>query len=365
MCHTGRTPAAVRFPDENHTAFLKGVFPMRRPVFLVLLTLVLLLAAGAACADIIKDFTFTPQDHAVDVAFTAQDYDSVTVYYTNKLEKGSLKLKSDDGRFTGTISVPKTYPGNTVTVTVKSARGKDLLKKTSVTTALVEIPAVEKAAEGRLSGVTVCVDPGHQGVPIGLSEPLGPGLSGKHTSTNGQAQGTVTRRKESVVVLEIGLKLRNALLLEGADVVMTREDQNTPVTNVHRAEIANDSGAGLFIRLHCDSSSNKKKRGIHVYIPLGSTYAREVADPKTYRTYGEALFSAMCEATGVTKGSVIQNNSYVASNWAKMPAFLVEMGYMSNEEDDLLLSTDEYQDALVKGMVNGLVEAARLRGLIQ
>lgn len=337
---------------------------MRRIAF-ILLVLVLILAASCAFADVIKDFSFTPLDHAVEVTFTAEGYDSVTVVYTNKLENGSVKLKAQDGRFTGTISLPATYPGNNVAVTIKSAKGKELMKKTYVQTALTEIPLAEKSPTGRLAGVTVCIDPGHTGVEFNKKEPMGPGLSGYHQTTNGQAQGVKTRRKESVVVLEIGLKLRNALLAEGADVIMTREDQETALSNVDRANVANDGGADLFIRLHCDSSSNKSNRGIHVYCPLSSTYAKAVANPDTYRTYGEALFNAMCAATGITKGSVILNNKYVGNNWATMPTFLVEMGYMSNEKDDVMLSTEEYQQNIVQGMVDGLVEVARLRGLIE
>ena len=48
-----------------------------------------------------------------------------------------------------------------------------------------------------------------------------------------------------------------------------------------------------------------------------------------------------------------------------MPAFLVEMGYMSNRDDDIMLSTEEYQAKVVQGMVDGLVAVARLRGLIE
>lgn len=332
--------------------------------FLFLTGLLLGLFLSVACADIIKDFSFTPLDHAVELTFSVKDTEKVVVHYTNSLEKGKLELSSADGHFSGTLSLPATYPGNNVAVTVKTPRGKELLKKTYVQTALEVIPLEEKAASGRLSGVTVCVDPGHQGVAIGLKEPMGPGLSGYHHTTNGQAQGVYTRRYESVVVLEVGQKLRNALLREGADVVMTREDQQTPVSNVRRAEIANEAGADLFIRLHCDANKNKKNRGISVFMPLSSTYAKQVADTETYRTYGDALLAAMLEKTGVAKGFVRQNNNYVASNWAKMPAFLVEMGYMSNEEDDKLLSDPVFQENIIAGMVEGLIQVAQLRGLI-
>ena len=337
---------------------------MRRLLFIALV-LALALACSAASAAVIKDFTYKPLDHAVELDFTAEGYDSVVINYVNSFDKGKVTLKSADGHYTCTISLPSTYPGNNVSVTVKSSKGKELMKKTYAKTAMEDIPLAEQAPEGRLKGVTVCVDPGHQGVECYAKEPMGPGLSGYHNTTNGQAQGTVTRRYESVVVLEVGKKLRNALLAEGASVVMTREDQETPVTNMRRAEIANDAEAHVFIRLHCDSSGNRKARGIFVYIPLSSTYAKEVADKDTYRTYGEALLKAMQDATGVTKGTVRQNNSYVASNWAKMPAFLIEFGFMSNPDDDVLISTPEFQQKLVEGIVNGVEEIARLRGIIE
>ncbi len=331
----------------------------------VLLLLVLVLCCSAASAGVIKDFTSVPLDHAFEIRFTAEGYDKAVVHYQNAFDKGKVTLEPADGVFSCTIEVPNTYPGNNVAVTIKSTRGKELMKKTYVKTALEEIPIVEQAAEGRLKGVTVCVDPGHQGVELYAKEPMGPGLSGYHKTTNGQAQGTVTRRYESVVVLEVGLKLRNALLREGATVVMTREDQETPVKNVQRAEIANEAGADAFIRLHCDNANNKKARGIFVYIPLSSTYAKAVADKETYHTYGEIMLKAMKDATGVEKGTVRQNNSYVASNWAKMPTFLIEFGFMSNPEDDVLVSTPEFQENLVNGIVNGIEELARLRGVIE
>jgi hypothetical protein len=134
--------------------------------FLFLTGLLLGLFLSVACADIIKDFSFTPLDHAVELTFSVKDTEKVVVHYTNSLEKGKLELSSADGHFSGTLSLPATYPGNNVAVTVKTPRGKELLKKTYVQTALEVIPLEEKAASGRLSGVTVCVDPGHQGVAI-------------------------------------------------------------------------------------------------------------------------------------------------------------------------------------------------------
>ena len=119
---------------------------MRRLTLAAVLAMLLpVLFISVASAAVIRDFTFVPQDHAVDITFTADGYDSAVVYWSNSLEKGNMKLKSRDGIFSGTIDLPATYPGNNVAVTIKSSKGKELMKKTYVQTALTDIPAVEKA----------------------------------------------------------------------------------------------------------------------------------------------------------------------------------------------------------------------------
>ena len=47
-----------------------------------------------------------------------------------------------------------------------------------------------------------------------------------------------------------------------------------------------------------------------------------------------------------------------------MPCFLVEMGFMSNPQEDLLLSTPAYQQLLAEGMAQGVYDIALYRGWV-
>ena len=182
------------------------------------------------------------------------------------------------------------------------------------------------------------------------------------------AQGKVTLRREAIVVLEAGMILRDLLLAEGATVVMTREVQDVFHTNIERCEIAEEAGAHIMLRLHCDNNSNTSKTGISIYCPLNSDYAKAVAGKEEYKALGDSFLDEMKKAVGYelsTKtGYVHQNDNYVGNNWAKMVCFLVEMGYMSNPGEDIKLATPEYQRMLAEGMVEGVYQVALMRGWI-
>ncbi len=109
--------------------------------------------------------------------------------------------------------------------------------------------------------------------------------------------------------------------------------------------------------------------GLSFHTPLHSDYARAIGDADEWRTMGNLLLSAMQAAVGYEQstktGNVSLSDKYVGNNWAKMPCFLVEMGYMTNAREDVLLSQPTYQQWLCEGMAQGVYEIALHRGLIQ
>ena len=317
----------------------------------------------------VSGFTLQETENGVAYSFSAPGAAYLILNYRNKQESGTMPIypADENGRFEGELSLALTY-ARTLT-TVKILTGSGIVMAEAQARKGYAAPAAPQAQPGRLSGVTVCIDPGHQENGQRVTEPLGPGLEGKTSGTSGMAQGKYTQRKEAIVTLEVGMALRDELIRQGARVVMTRERQDQFLTNIERCQVAADAGADVMLRLHCDLQENENKRGISIYAPLHSTYAQAVADPKQYRAMGEMLLNAMKRAVGYAleekTGIVTLSDQFVGNNWAQMPCFLVEMGFMSNIQDDYLLSAPVYQQWLAEGMAQGVYEIALYRGLIQ
>ena len=317
----------------------------------------------------VRDLTLEETAQGFRFAFTAPETDYMLLYYRSKQESAVFPVYPVDetGRYEGEVAAPLTYCRTLFTVQVRNAKGQQ--KDEATSRKAWEIPEMPEAREGRLSGVVVCIDPGHQENGQFVREPIGPGLSGTTVGKGGMAQGKVTLRKEDIVVLETAMILREVLMAQGATVVLTRDVQDVFHTNIERCDIAEAAGAHIMLRLHCNNSSNQNKTGIQIYSPLNSDYARAVASPEDYRLMGETLMNCMKDAVGYERkdatGTTRLNDSYVGNNWAKMACFLVEMGYMSNPGEDIKLATPEYQRMLAEGMAEGVYQIALIRGWVE
>ncbi len=316
----------------------------------------------------VRDLTLTPAEGGIAYSFTAPGHGFVWLQFRSTRQTGEVLLYPDgDYAYSGVLTLPHVYNAGNVYVTLRSGKNGTVLASGQTTKGYaLRAKETEPAAGGRLNGVVVCVDPGHQNAPGGQREPLGPGLEG-YSTTGGMAEGVRTNRRESIVMLECGYALRDELLRQGATVVMTREIEEKRYLNRERADIANEAGAHVMLRLHGDLNSNAGYRGFSFYHPVHSDYAKAVADRETYDGYGRILLEALAARAAYGSGVRLRlqgTDSYVGNNWAKMPCFLIELGFMSNGTDDVLLSTPEYQQWLAEGLAEGVYELAVARGVI-
>lgn len=317
--------------------------------------------ADAGAAAKVRDLTLTAGDHSISFQFTAPGHHQLKISVSSVMQKAEYVLAAAaDGTFSDTVELPCANRRDLVTVTVRDVKGKELAKAQE-RTLFVGLDAGKTAESGPLSGVKVCIDPGHQAgqVKAGRVEQY-PG-SGKRVSggNSTQGQGKVTLRKESVGVLEISYRLCRILRSLGAEVVMTRWIEDTAVTNMERAEYANAENADYCLRIHLNMSSEGTNNAVYVYGPLHSPYAREALPYEQYRDTAQTILEGMKAATGVQGGVVRMTDQFVGNNWTKMPTFLLECGFLSTPWNDYILTTDDYQEKIANGVANGLVDVVQ------
>ena len=205
------------------------------------------------------------------------------------------------------------------------------------------------------SGKVVVIDPGHQAHGDSSLEPVGPGSSEKKAKVSSGTAGVVTGIPESELVLAVGLKLRDSLKAHGIKVVMTRTSQDVNISNIARAQIANEANADLFVRVHADGTDNSSTTGIHVLYPAtieGWTDDIAVASKKAASLAQQALVAA----TGAKDRGIDARSDMTGFNWSDVPAIIPEIGFMTNATEDRLLATAEYQDKIVKGLTKAILE---------
>ncbi|KUG29196.1 n-acetylmuramoyl-l-alanine amidase [hydrocarbon metagenome] len=190
-------------------------------------------------------------------------------------------------------------------------------------------------------------------------------------------------------LVEKDVNLRFARLLgkkledHGFQVLYTRtRDVFIPLEE--RTAMANAKKADLFVSIHCNAHGDAKSSGLEIYsLNLASTEdavrvaarenavsAKTISDLQLILT-DLMLNTKMKESRDLAK--TVQDKALSAvSRWktrdrgtheapfyvlmgARMPAVLVELGYITNSEDAKRLASDKYLEALAQGMVNGLV----------
>jgi len=168
-------------------------------------------------------------------------------------------------------------------------------------------------------------------------------LDAGHGARDSGAVG-VTGKYEKAFNLAVVLKAAALLRKEeNIDVVLTRSD-DTFLELKERAAIANNLKADLFVSVHANSGGSSSVSGTETY------YQRESS-----KALANVMHKYLVKATGLSNRGVRYGNFHVIRE-TKMPATLLEIGYLSNKGDEALLFTENLQNKVAAAMVSGIKE---------
>lgn len=233
------------------------------------------------------------------------------------------------------------------------------------------MPVIGKAQAVALLAPThrirrVVIDPGHGAYDLGALSPGG--------------------IKEKELVLSVSKMIANEMRHTSVEVTMTRSD-DTFIPLPERSKIADDHQADFFISIHANASPSKSLKGFEVYYLSEASDDLAVALEQTENTSSlgsaqvtgsnknvkaiyldleasenrkESLLAADAIADAVQHSVDIgarrvKSAQFHVLKWTKCPSMLVEIGYLTNSEDEIKLADPRYQKLLAKAIVYGFM----------
>ena len=199
---------------------------------------------------------------------------------------------------------------------------------------VVNTPVASDVALSNLKNKIITIDPGHGGSDSGAVGPNG------YTEKEG--------------AFAISQKVASILNQSGAKVVMTRDSDvdvygpNASARNElqARVDVGNNANSDIFVSIHCNAFVNPAANGTQTFY-YGSSYQGQ--------RLAQSIQEKMIEANGLRDRGISTCNFYVVKH-SYMPAVLIETAFITNYDEEALLSDDEWQTTMAKAIAEGINE---------
>ena len=217
----------------------------------------------------------------------------------------------------------------------------------------------------------IIIDPGHGGRDTGAT---------REQVLNGRTQQVI----EKDINLNASRMLRDMLAVAYPDkrILMTRERDIT-MTLEERTLIANSvpvrkNEAIIYISIHANAAADRNARGFEVWY-LNPEHRRDLLDDshfpdspelrqimnilteEAFITESIKIAGSILDALKAAMGTTMPSRGLKAEEWfvvrrSHMPAVLVELGFVSNREDALLMTNDTHLRKLVEALYKGIAD---------
>lgn len=199
---------------------------------------------------------------------------------------------------------------------------------------VVNTPVASDVALSNVKNKIITIDPGHGGSDSGAVGPNG------YTEKEG--------------AFAISQKVASILNQSGAKVVMTRDSDvdvygpNASARNElqARVDVGNRVNSDIFVSIHCNAFVNPAANGTQTFY-YGSSYQGQ--------RLAQSIQEKMIEANGLRDRGISTCNFYVVKH-SYMPAVLIETAFITNYDEEALLSDDEWQTTMAKAIAEGINE---------
>ena len=188
---------------------------------------------------------------------------------------------------------------------------------------------------------------------------IDPGHAGRNVDPGAVNQSTGLQ--EADVALFVSKLVETQLLAAGHELKLTRTDWEQPETDDMsvRTSLSNDWGADLFVSIHCNSAVSPNAAGYEVWTSPGDTEGDALATCIYAQIAIE--FPDRTGRADYSDGDPDKESRFYVLVHTNAPACLVEMAFISNDEEAALLSDVAWQTRYARAIARGVTDYTALK----